>query len=119
MRVLCEVVVTEILPTLRALITSDLMRTYGFNQVEVSQLLSITQPAVSQYRRGLRGTNARKLESNKTIMSFIQKLTSEISLKKLTPLQVNEEIAKISDFVAREKIFGEVAPCLCHGEEHA
>ncbi|TAL47322.1 transcriptional regulator, partial [archaeon] len=58
MKTLCEIVVSDIMPTLRALITGDLMKTYGFNQVEVSERLGITQPAVSQYRRGFRSAQA-------------------------------------------------------------
>jgi uncharacterized protein len=106
MKILCEVVVSDIMPTLRALVTGDLMRTYGFNQVEVSGMLGITQPAVSQYRRGLRGSNARKIESNKPIMALVRKLTSDIATKKISPMEIHTEMCKISELVVKGKLFG-------------
>jgi len=49
MKPFCEIIVAKILPAMRAIITKELMQTYGFNQTEVAQKLGITQPAISQY----------------------------------------------------------------------
>ena len=115
MKILCEVVVTDIMPALRSLVTNDLMNTHGFNQVEISERLGITQPAVSQYKRGLRGSNVRKLVDNKNIMALVKKLASEIATKNISHMQIHEEMGTISELVAKENIFGSegVFPCPC------
>ena len=119
MKILCEVVVTDIMPTLRSLITNDLMRTYGLNQVQISERLGITQPAVSQYKRGLRGANVRKIEAHKLIMEMVRKLASEIATGKLSPMETHSEMGRISEVVAKENIFDSenVFPCPCLGEK--
>lgn len=53
----CEEFVNEYLPTVKAQIVSVLYNEYEVNQVEISNLLGITQPAVSQYIAGERGGN--------------------------------------------------------------
>ena len=47
----CELVVGKILPAMRALVVDALMNKYKLKQTEVSELLGITQAAVSHYRR--------------------------------------------------------------------
>lgn len=59
MKLFCEIVV-EILPSLRALVAEELMNEYKLSQKEIAKRLFVTQPAVSQYLRNLRG-NDRKL----------------------------------------------------------
>lgn len=59
MKLFCEIVV-ELLPSLRALVAEELMNEYKLSQKEIAKRLFVTQPAVSQYLRNLRG-NGRKL----------------------------------------------------------
>ncbi|HUI40108.1 MAG TPA: helix-turn-helix domain-containing protein [Methanothrix sp.] len=49
----CEIIVWDVLPSIRAAIAKELVKR-GISQKEVSQMLGITPPAVSQYvlRRG-------------------------------------------------------------------
>jgi len=78
MKPLCEIIVADILPALRALITKELMDDYGLNQSQVSLKLGITQPAISYYKRELRGNKIKILKSNKKIMNMIHRLSGEI-----------------------------------------
>jgi uncharacterized protein len=52
----CEEVVWDVLPSIRAAIAEELVRR-GLSQKEVSKLLGITPPAVSQYVSKKRGYN--------------------------------------------------------------
>ncbi len=51
----CEEFVNEYLPTVKAEIGKILYEKYGLTQVKISEILDITQPAVSQYIQGTRG----------------------------------------------------------------
>ena len=49
----------------RSIITRELLEKYNFSQKEVAEVLGVTQPAVSQYKRSCRGSDAMELEKNK------------------------------------------------------
>ncbi len=51
----CEKFVNEYIPAVKASIAHILYNEYDLKQVEISNILDITQPAVSQYIRGTRG----------------------------------------------------------------
>ncbi len=57
----CEVFVKYVLPALRALIAELLMERYSLTQAEAAKLLGVTQPAVSNYLRKVRGTKLYSL----------------------------------------------------------
>ena len=115
MRVLCEVVVSDILPTLRALIANQLLYNYKINQSEISRKLGITKSAVSQYKKGLRGNKGKVLEENKKIMKLIKKLSQEIAKKKIDNLNVHSKLCVIGEEIIKEKILfdEEVFPGPC------
>jgi len=79
MKPFCEIIVADILPAVRAVVAKELIEEYGLNQTEVSKKLGITQPAVSQYKSGLRGKKVEIILSNKKLMKWIEKLTSDIA----------------------------------------
>ena len=66
MSVPCEVAVKCVLPVIRAMLAKELMSVNGLKQVEVAQLLSVSQPAVSLYNRSIRG-KAMDLADDKAI----------------------------------------------------
>jgi len=51
----CEVAVKSVVPTIKALMTKQLMDGQGFNQEQVAEILGISQSAVSKYSRKIRG----------------------------------------------------------------
>lgn len=59
----CEEFVKEYLPTVKAEIVDVLYNEHDITQVEISEVLCITQPAVSQYIAGDRGGN-KELEED-------------------------------------------------------
>ena len=50
----CEIVVWYVIPTIRSELAKELLN-LGMKQKEISELLDITQPAVSQYISDKRG----------------------------------------------------------------
>ena len=72
MRPFCEIMVQEIFPTVRALIARDLMETFSYNQAETALKMGVTQPAISQYKRELRGKKAKLLEENIVVRKSIK-----------------------------------------------
>jgi len=73
MRPPCEEIFKEALPTIRAILVKDLVERHNLNQVEVARRLGITQPAVSQYLRSLRGAGRLKAFLKKR--AFMRSLT--------------------------------------------
>ena len=78
MKTLCEVVISDFLPAMRALVTKELMKTYGLSQSEVAKKLHVTQPAISYYQRDIRGTKTKILQNNEKIMQLVKNVSSEI-----------------------------------------
>ncbi len=70
----CEMVVWDVLPSIRAAVAEELVRR-GLAQKEVSKLLGITPPAVSQYVSKKRGYN---IEFDEEIKESISKLADDL-----------------------------------------
>ncbi len=73
----CLKVISEIVPSARSIIANNLLQK-GITQKKVSEILNITQPAVSQYKNGVRGTITEKMERNRKFDSYLKKITQEI-----------------------------------------
>lgn len=63
MRLVCETVVKDVLPSIRSLIAKEL-KDRGYTQTEIAELLDITQPAVSQYLSKARGAKVQRIEDH-------------------------------------------------------
>lgn len=74
----CEVMLNEILPAVRAIMANRLINFYGFTQSEVAKRLGLTQPAISQYKNGLRGKKIQKILYNKRIIRYLNSLCDEV-----------------------------------------
>jgi len=110
MKPFCEIIVADILPALRALIAKELTDTYGLNQTEVSKKLGITQPAISQYKRELRGYRVKILQSNKNAMKCIKILSKQIANDQIKPFEIHKKFCDICLTIRKEKI-------ICHKHE--
>lgn len=53
----CEVAVKCALPSIRAMVASELTNNHNLKQAEAAKLLGISQPAVSLYQQKLRGNS--------------------------------------------------------------
>jgi len=106
MKLYCEVVIRDVLPALRSLVTRELLLTHRMSQTEVSKKLGVTQPAVSQYKKALRGTGVRKLQSklqsNKEVASIIREFSKELANKNIAPEETQLKFLEISHKIIDE-----------------
>ena len=77
----CEIVVKSVLPAMRALIAKELIENHDLKQVEVAEIMGITQAAISQYIRGERGAviDLSSLKINKMISNIAVQLKNRDS----------------------------------------
>ena len=77
----CEIVVWYVIPAIRSELAKELLN-LGMKQKDVSEIMDITQPAVSQYITDKRGSGI-KLDSNvrKLIKDFARELAEGKSTK--------------------------------------
>jgi len=111
-----EVVVAKLLPTIRAKLAQELMRTYDMKQVDVAKALGITQAAVSHYNTKSRGVDQDILRRFPEINAFVDDTARKIH----HGLPRSDQIARIDRFcsglmqTARfceyHKRFGDVDP---------
>ena len=94
MRLPCERNVKYVLPAIRAMIAYQLFHKHSFNQQEIAKKLGITQPAVSQYLRGLRG-RYKPIFENKQVMEKIDELVNKIASERIGEEELANEICEI------------------------
>jgi len=78
----CEIIVWDVLPGIRAAIAEELVRR-GISQKDVSVMLGITPPAVSQYVSKKRGYN---IEFDEEVKAAIGLLADDLTAKKVKNL---------------------------------
>jgi len=92
----CEEFVNEYMPTVKANIAYILYNKYDLKQIEISEILDITQPAVSQYIRGSRGkTIELPDEIEKEIEEVAEKIYRSSESSELTQDEVDELMCDI------------------------
>jgi len=92
----CEEFVNEYMPTVKANIAYILYNKYDLKQIEISEILDITQPAVSQYIRGSRGkTTELSEEIEKSIEDVAEEIYSSNEDGKLTQKKVDDLMCNI------------------------
>lgn len=119
MKPFCEVIVTSILPAIRSIITKELLTEYNLTQKEASNLLGLTQPAISQYNRESRGYKVKLLEKQPKIMEMIDDLTKNINSGRLNARQLQAEFCKVCKKIREskmvcsihEEIYPSISPC--------
>jgi uncharacterized protein len=101
----CEMVVWDVLPSIRAAVAEELVKR-GLAQKEVSKLLGITPPAVSQYVSKKRGYN---IEFGEEIKASISKLADDLLEKKVdSPV---ERICEICRMMREDEIASSSTRC--------
>lgn len=97
MKTICEIVAQDILPILRAAVAKELISSYNLNQSEAAKLLDVSQPAVSQYLRQLRGKS--NLIENKTVITEIKDISNKLYLKQIDQSQLAANMCRISKII--------------------
>lgn len=79
----CEVAVKCVLPVVRAMVAKELMIKHKLKQTEVAGILRVSQPAISLYRRRLRG-KAINLENDKDVQKQVTNVAQALAENKLS-----------------------------------
>ncbi|MDR3223493.1 MAG: transcriptional regulator [Methanobrevibacter sp.] len=88
----CELVVWYVIPTVRSILAKELFN-LGMKQTEISNLLDITQPAVSQYLSDKRG--GREIELTDEIKKMIKELSYKLSEGLASKRDIVAEVCEI------------------------
>lgn len=91
-----------VLPGIRALIARDLIEVHNLTQREAAKRLGTTQPAISQYKKKIRGTRAKILENDKKINKKISSISKFMANGEMSPEDFMKELCKICDVVKRK-----------------
>jgi len=84
------------LPTIRARLAKELLRTYKMKQTDVAKAMGITQAAVSHYNTQSRGVDQDMLRRFPEIKAFVDGLAGKIA----KGMQQGDQISQINDFCA-------------------
>jgi len=91
-----EVVVAKLLPTIRARLAKELLRTYKMKQVDVARNMGITQAAVSHYNTQSRGVDQDMMRRFPEIRAFVDGLAGRIA----HGMSMSQQISTINEFCA-------------------
>ncbi len=104
MKLVMEIVVEEVLPTLRALIGKKLVETHGLSQKSAAERMGLTQPAISQYKRNLRGYKTAVLTENPRVMEAINSAAKKLATGVSSASIVAGELSDICNLIVSEGI---------------
>ncbi len=104
----CEMVVWYVIPTIRSELAKELLQ-LGMKQKEISKLLDITQPAVSQYISDKRGHG---IKFNDQIMAMIKEFAHDLKEETATQQDIIPRTCKICKMIKTEDVL-----CQIHKEK--
>ena len=107
MKTVCEIVVGDILPTLRAAVAKELIRNYNLNQSEAAKLLDVSQPAISQYLRQLRGKT--EMLEDEMVSGQIREMAGKLHAKQFTHEDMCVGMCSIAKLIIDRGLLKEVS----------
>ncbi len=94
-RPVSDIIIKELVPAMRAYIAKKLVEAYGLSQKQAAQKLGTTQPAISQYKRGVRGYKASSLFlQNQPVIEVLDNLAKTIATTDVSDYQITLELFK-------------------------
>ncbi len=99
----CEIIANQVLPFIRAMVAKRLVEGYGLSQSLAAKRLGMSQPAISQYKRELRGSRAELREYPK-LLDMVNSLARGVSDGSLSQEQATLEFCRICRYLKFEGI---------------
>ena len=106
MKLPCELVVFDLLPTARGELAKELVKAHGYTQAKVATLFGVTSAAISQYIKGLRGGNP--YIDNSIYNGVFYRQISESAERIVNGADVTDELCEICNFVKRVGMLDEI-----------
>lgn len=94
MRTYFEIMAQEIIPSMRAILAKKLLDN-GFSQKQVAERLGLTQPAISQYLRDLRGSRKKMFQDNPQVMELLEGLSQKLAAGQMDANSVMMQMMEI------------------------
>lgn len=104
----CEIVVWYVIPSIRSKLAKELLN-LGMKQKEISVLLDITQPAVSQYISDKRG---HELDFDPEVEQYIKDMAKEIMEGKLEAIDLIPRFCHVCKTIKTQEVL-----CQLHKEK--
>jgi predicted transcriptional regulator len=95
MKPVCEIIVQEVLPSVRAMVAVKLTKAYGLSQEQAAKRMGTTQPAIAQYKREVRGQKSKVFKQNPKLMEMVDELAEGVASGKLSSLDITAEFCRI------------------------
>lgn len=108
MKPYCEIASQYLLPTMRALIAKTLMEKYKMTQQDAASKIGLTQSAVSQYMRQLRGSKVKLIEKDSGIMEEVEKFAGRIASGELDKMGTLDAFCEICRLARKRKLLCEM-----------
>ncbi|MBE6485747.1 MAG: transcriptional regulator [Methanosphaera stadtmanae] len=104
----CEIVVWYVIPSIRSKLAKELLN-LGMKQKEISQLLEITQPAVSQYISDKRG---HEIDFEPEVENYIKNMAKEMTTGELQPIDLIPKFCHVCKTIKTHEVL-----CQLHKEK--
>ena len=112
MKVACEYVIREFLPGIKAIMAKKMMEDYGLSQIKTASLLEVTQPAISQYKRHLRGKKFASVMEDPNISSFVDGLTKKLVKGDIDANEAGNEFCIVCKELQKHGLLPEGMKCM-------
>lgn len=91
----CERAVHDIFPVTRAIIAKKLVDVYGFSQTKASKCMGISQPAVSQYRKKIRGKKEFEFIKSPGYVALVNEIAKGLAQGSINPEKIGKEMCRL------------------------
>jgi len=108
MKPVCEIIVQEILPSVRAMVAVKLTKTYGLSQEQAAKKMGTSQPAISQYKREIRGHKSRVFKQNPKLLDMVDDIAKKIASGELATYDITPEFCRICKYLRSNGIMCEL-----------
>lgn len=104
----CEIIVSRILPQVRALVAIDLKERYHLPGKQIAILVGTTEAAISQYVHRVRGQHDGFLIDFPEIPLFVEKTSSELFENRETGIELVEKLGDLCGTLRNNERFIEM-----------
>ena len=99
MKPVCEIIVHDVLPSVRAMVALKLTKTYGFSQEQAARKMNTSQPAISQYKRQIRGHKSGVFKNNPKLMEMVNNIAEKVASGELNGFEITAEFCKVCKYL--------------------
>jgi len=101
----CLVVVSQILPAMRAIISREMIKRYRLGPGEVAAKMGVTPAAVTQYLKGVRGSDSVNMVSkSRRARKILLELTYELAKEEIDMVIVLRKLCDACNCVRSERL---------------